>query len=439
MDYTKEFHMDQEEVLTTEVLEEFIQQHRTLVLRYEELDRMYRGEHPILGMEEKALFKPDNRLVVNYAKFIVDTFNGFFMGSPVKVTSESEEVSEYIRLIEKYNDIDDNNADLSKKCSIYGHAFELVFLDEEAQIGVTNIDPKECFIIYDNSIRERPLYGVRYRVDEESKIEGTISDTEKIRYFVIADDGLKYTEEKPNYFGDIPIIEYVENEERMGAFEPVETLINAYNKAISEKTNDVDYFADAYMKILGAMLDEETLQRIRDNRIINMAGQSDGNLVVEFMGKPNADETQENLLDRLEKLIFAISMVANITDETFGTASGIALKYKLLSMSNLANTKERKFAKGFNRRFQLISQVPNAKISPEDLWGIEYQFTRNMPNNLSEEAEQARALKGIVSDKTLLQALSIVQDVDAEVERLEEENAYVNPYIAEQVSADADE
>lgn len=439
MEYVKEFHLDEEIELTGELLEEFIQQHRTLVLRYEELDRMYRGEHPILRMEEKALFKPDNRLVVNYAKFIVDTFNGFFMGEPVKVTSESEVVSEYIRLIEKYNDIDDNNADLSKKCSIYGHAFELVFLDEEAQIGVTNIDPKECFIIYDNSIRERPLYGVRYRVDEERKIEGTISDPEKIRYFVIADDGLVFTDEKPNYFGDIPIIEYVENEERMGAFEPVETLINAYNKAISEKTNDVDYFADAYMKILGAMLDEETLQQIRDNRIINMAGQSDGNLVVEFMGKPNADETQENLLDRLEKLIFAISMVANITDETFGTASGIALKYKLLSMSNLANTKERKFVKGFNRRFQLISQVPNAKINPEDLWGIEYQFTRNMPNNLAEEAEQARALKGIVSDKTILQALSIVQDVGAEVERLEEENAYINPYIAERVSDDGEE
>ena len=221
MDYTKEFHMDEDTELTSELLEDFIQQHRTLVLRYEELDRMYRGEHPILKMEEKALFKPDNRLVVNYAKFIVDTFNGFFMGAPVKVTSDKEEVSEYIRLIEKYNDIDDNNADLSKKCSIYGHAFELVFLDEEAQIGVTNIDPKVCFIIYDNSIRERPLYGIRYRVDEESKIEGTISDPEKIHYFVIADDGLVFTDEKPNYFGDIPIIEYVENEERMGAFEPV--------------------------------------------------------------------------------------------------------------------------------------------------------------------------------------------------------------------------
>ena len=36
----------------------------------------------------------------------------------------------------------------------------------------------------------------------------------------------------------------------MGIFEPVLTMINAYNKAISEKANDVDYFADAYLKVL---------------------------------------------------------------------------------------------------------------------------------------------------------------------------------------------
>lgn len=34
-------------------------------------------------------------------------------------------------------------------------------------------------------------------------------------------------------------------------------------------------------------------------------------------------------------------MVANISDESFGTASGIALRYRLQAMDNLAKTKER--------------------------------------------------------------------------------------------------
>ena len=48
------------------------------------------------------------------------------------------------------------------------------------------------------------------------------------------------------------------------------TMINEYNEAISEKANDdVAYFADAYLKILGAKLTKEELASLRDNRIIN--------------------------------------------------------------------------------------------------------------------------------------------------------------------------
>ena len=46
-------------------------------------------------------------------------------------------------------------------------------------------------------------------------------------------------------------------------------MIDAYNKAISEKANDVDYFADAYLKVLGAKLGTNGVKQIRDNRIVN--------------------------------------------------------------------------------------------------------------------------------------------------------------------------
>ena len=141
---------------------------------------------------------------------------------------------------------------------------------------------------------------------------------------------------------EFPAVEYVENDERMGIYESVLPMIDAYNKAISEKANDVDYFADAYLKILGAKLKPEDLRELRRNRIINFEGEDAGELIVEFLQKPNGDATQENLINRLEKLIFQISMVANISDENFGTSSGIALKYKLQAMSNLALTKQRK-------------------------------------------------------------------------------------------------
>ena len=422
MYYEKAFYIEPEEEMTGEKLCGYITKHRSLVNRYHELKNLYVGDQDILYLAPKPTTKPDNRLVANFARYIVDTFNGYFIGSPVKTVSGDERVSDYIQMLERYNNIDDLNADLSKKCDIYGHAFELLYLDEMAQVGITQIAPSECILVRSTSIRETPLYGIRYTVTSGGRTIGTISDASVIRYFEIKGAEVTITGEKPNYFGAVPIIEYVENEERIGAFEWVEYLINAYNKAISEKANDVDYFADAYMKILGAKLDESVLSQIRDYRIINLEKTGgDGQLAVDFMQKPNADATQEHLLERIEKLIFNLSMVPYINDEKFGTASGIALQYKLQSMSNLAKTKERKFARGFNERYRLIANLPNPVIRSEDLVGIDYKFTRNIPANVRDEAETARSLQGIVSDETILENLSIVGDVKKELERREDE------------------
>ena len=130
--------------------------------------------------------------------------------------------------------------------------------------------------------------------------------------------GLHWLPEEENNHGfeGVPATEYRENEEEISIFEPVLTMINEYNEAVSEKANDVAYFADAYLKVLGAKVLPDNLQQIRDNRIINFEGLLDnGQLEVDFLQKPDGDTSQEHLLDRLEKLIFQISMVANISDE----------------------------------------------------------------------------------------------------------------------------
>lgn len=412
--------MEADQEMTMELLEKFIKKHQSDSKELQKKKKMYIGKHDILSQDAKEQFKPDNRLVVNFAKYIVDTLNGFFMGIPVKTTHDNQTVSDYIELVQKYNDQDDNNAELSKLCSLYGYAYELLYVDENAQVGITYIDPTEAFIIYDTSITRNPLYAVRYHVNKDKILEGSYSDSDNIYYFN-DDGGYNVFDEEGHYFGDVPLIEYVENEERQGAFDNVSTLINAYNKAISEKANDVDYYADAYLKILGATLDDETLTRLRDSRIINMAGEDTDKLIIEFLSKPSSDETQENLINRLEKLIFQISMVANINDENFGNSSGISLKYKLQSMLNLAATKERKFASGMNKRWKLISNLPNSKLSADDWLGIEYQFTRNIPANLLEETEIAKNMQGITSEETQLKVLSVVENVKDELERKQKE------------------
>jgi SPP1 family phage portal protein len=96
--------------------------------------------------------------------------------------------------------------------------------------------------------------------------------------------------------------------------------------------------------------------------------------------------------------------------------------YKIWSTSNLGKTKQRKFTSGMNRRYKLLFSHPLSKV-PKDAWvQLHYQFTPNIPANVKEETEIAKNLEGITSHATQLKVLSVVDNVQEELEKIEEEN-----------------
>lgn len=411
--------------VTAQIVTEVIRLHLSkLVPIYRENENLYLSDHKILHAIAKDAWKPDNRLVVNYAKYIVDMFNGYFIGIPATVSHDDQVISDYVNDFRKFNDMEDSESELSKLVDIFGHAFWYVYQDEDANTRVTYNSPMNMLIVHDNSVAERPKFAVRYMIDEETGA-GTgevVTDKETI-YFTMDNAGDVHFGERTNHiYSHLPIIEVIENEERRGIFESVKTLLNALNKAVSEKANDVDYFADAYLKIIGMELDDEVSSSIRDNRVFNLWGESGSQLDVDFLQKPNADQTQENLIVLLRDAIFNISMVANLSDKDFGNSSGTALAYKLQAMDNLAKSKDRKMQSGFNRLYEVVLSVPTTQV-PADAWPeLNYKFTRNVPKNTLEEAQIVSQLNGQVSDETKLSVLSIVQDPKEELERMEEES-----------------
>lgn len=127
------FMIAKETPLTLPLLQEFLDKHRSEVKnRYEKLKAAYESDHDILHMPDKPKYKPDNRIVVNFPKYIVDTMNGFFIGNPIKIVSDDESVSDFVEYLDQYNDQDDNNAELSKIMSIYGTGFEMYYTDENS-------------------------------------------------------------------------------------------------------------------------------------------------------------------------------------------------------------------------------------------------------------------------------------------------------------------
>ena len=412
--------------VTMTLVEDYIRQHEERFPRYLYLENLYKGFHDVYKQPEKPDWKPDNRLAVNFPRYITDTFLGFGYGVPIKKSHPDDTIAQAINDFERENEITDHEYELARKCCIYGHAFEYLYQDEEAKTKMTICTPMELFVVYDDTVKNRALFAVRYgyhstETDQSGQRYGEILTREEIIPF----EGSTAGEPMENPYGRLPCVEWMLNEDRMGLYEGVSGLVEAYNHTLGEKANDVDAFAEAYLAVLGAELDEDGIYKIRDNRVINLYGTDDAkDILVQFLQKPTADGTQENLLNRLETLIYQTSMVANISDESFGSAaSGVALAYKLQAMSNLALTFDRKIEKSLRKRYKLFCSL-STNVSDRDAWrDVDIRTTRNLPKNVAEEAQTAAQLEGIVSKETQLSVLSIVPDVKKELERMEQEGA----------------
>lgn len=181
------FRLPSEEELTDNKLNEFIAKHDAeCAFRFKHLKNAYETDYQIFHQKPKPDYKPDNRIAVNFAKYMVDTFNGYFIGNPIRISVDNDtndNIKKYVELLDQYNDQDDNNAELSKICCIYGKGYEMYYVDKLGNIGITYLTPFDAFMIYDDSVLCRELYFVRLYTDSNDVLHGSVSDDTKVRWF----------------------------------------------------------------------------------------------------------------------------------------------------------------------------------------------------------------------------------------------------------------
>ena len=386
--------------------------------------------------------KPNNKTANPYASYITDTLTGYFMGEPVSYNAEDKDMLEELNMIFEYNDEADENAELAKDASIYGVAFEeLYFSEDDKNVRFCRLDPKEVIPIYDKSIEKNLIAIIRYYndynflEDKKSFVVEVIDNIETVRYRANENfSNFQLIENYPHYFGMVPVATYENNEDRMGDFEKVLDLIDAYDKMESDSLNDFEYFVDAYLALYGFTADAEDIQQMKQNRVLLM----DEGTSAEWLIKSENDATTENMKNRLDKDIHKFAKCPNLTDEEFASnASGVAIKFKLLGTENLVSIKERKFKKGLQERLELISAINGLVRNGFDWRAIDIIFTRNIPSNDVEMANMVNTLSGIVSNETLLAQIPFVEDVESEVQRVKDqrnEEKLDNPFYAPGVS-----
>lgn len=419
------FRLSSAEDLTPEIIKKMINKFKLNELpRLAKLKNYYLNKTDILNRVQADSTKPNNKVVHPYAQYITDTLTGYFMGEPVSYSSDED--IEALKLLFEYNDEQNENMELAKNCSIYGKAWEYMYVDNDGSLRFTIMDSQEIIPIYGTTIDNDLVAVIRFYNDEDLAtdkdymIVEVYTDSQIMTYRTSQTvDNLDLISLVPHSFGTVPFVEYRNNDDMTGDFEGVMSLIDAYDTLVSDDLNDFEYFCDAYLALYGYTADAEDVKEMKENRVLLM----DEGTKAEWLVKSGDSAGVEQEKVRIENDIHKFSKTPNANDKEFSSnTSGVAMKYKLLGTENLGSIKERKFKKGLQRRLEMISNMFSLTKKPNFDWlGVEITFTRNLPVNELDTASLVRDLNGIVSKKTLVSQLSFVEDADAEVEQLKAE------------------
>lgn len=224
-------------------------------------------------------------------------------------------------------------------------------------------------------------------------------------------------EELVHGLGAVPFIPFYNNSARMGDLPLYRDLIDAYDKVVSGFANDMEDVQEVIfvIKNYGGEDKKEFLSDLKKSKVIKV----DGDGGVDTIRAEIPFEARNAFLERTRKQIFESGMGVDPDPANFGNASGVALKflYSLLEMKT--GQMETQFRKGFAELVRAICRV-SGFAEPKR---IIQTWTRNRIQNDTETAQIATQSVGILSEQTILANHPWVEDVSAEVEQLEEEEA----------------
>lgn len=443
--------------LSQTMIEELITEHHGRAIHLERLYDMYQADK--LEIQRRRFSDPtkiNNRLNNDFFAVIIDQVVGYMYGNAITYSVDGEAYNEsqyvvnddYLQKFIERNNLGDSDSELGKYVSIYGHAFRLCYVDRDGEYRVMNLKPTEVIALEEN---DELFYALRYYSTYDAKGNEIMrvewyDDTHITIYEQFMNKHgvkrFKLVSQEPHLFNYVPIIKFSNNAEELGDFEKVLPLIEAYDRLVSDVQNELEEFRQAYMVFDGgAVIDKETVLNARQSGAFSLPEGSKAYFLTKSMDS-NMIEKQRKTL---EENIYKFSKSVNMDDEKFSgsSQSGESRKWKLIDLENKAITKERKFTKGLQEMFKVLCSSFETRGIHLDYLDIYYTFNRNLPNDLSYIVDVANDLQGIVSQKTILELLPVVDNVEYEIEQIKEEkeanDIYANTFKQPQDLEDADE
>lgn len=426
-----------------------------------EMDYLYwyrRGLQPILSREKIVRPEINNRIVENHAAEIVAFKNGYFLTQPAFYISRVEDAntSNKVRRLNEYlylsgkQQADNLIVDWFHTVGI-GNAYVRSNDDPYIPYRAYALDPRTSFVAYSRAPGNEPVLGVNIAVIGEGtsgmadvvfdvftrkrifKISGGLT-SRIITGTPIVATAIQVLSESENVIGEIPIIEYQYENNRMGAFEGVIPLMDTINAIQSNRMDGIEQFIQSLMIFYNCQLGEDE----NGNQITPSYIRQAGAIFLKSIGMDKADlKILSEQLDQTQTQVFVdnlydkILTICGMPTTTKGGSStsdtGAAVLYRdgWYQADTFARNTEDLF-KVSNRKFdRVVMKILNSKTDLDlNLQDFELQFVRNETANILSKTQAAMNLKELGFSPELAFARSgVSNDPVSDVENSRE---YIN-------------
>lgn len=380
------------------------------------LMRYERGDQP-LNREKEIRPEIDIHAQENHAAEITSFKIGYEFGSPVtfvqraKVDAKSQnkeppdsgEKKDDIR-ISLLNEMmfEENkpakDVQLARNFKICGVGYRM-FRAKRNIYGTSVFDmaipnPMTTFVVYANDAYREPVLGVTYSITSDGR--RLIGAYTRESYFsleipMIGPVGTIY--EEPNLIGEIPIIEYVNDYDRMGCFERVIPIMDALNITNSDRVNDIAQYVQNILWMHNCQLDKEQKKVIQDGGVIITKSNGDGKEAkIAYVSAPLNQQETQTLVDYQYEQVLQISGTPGREKTSGGnTGSAILLSNGWQLAETQAKAMELVFSEAEKRSLMVVlaiirmcedKDLPDASMRDLRVSDILVKFSRNKTYDL---------------------------------------------------------
>lgn len=288
----------------------------------------YRGKQDVRCKVKQIRPEINNKITVNRANEIVNFKVSYLLGDPLQYVSRGsdENISEQINLLNEYMYSEDKaskDKEVAEWAHICGVGVRMVLPDKQGEedgspVCIYTLDPREAFNIYYSGVGNKRLAGVIREKDEDGNDRHVVYT--KDRYYVIQNDAIvNLPDEKymdglpgaPHALGSVPIIEYVHNEARMGAFEIVLPILNAINALESDRLDDIEQFVQSILVFINCELTKEQSESLRQNLGLMIKSDPSNPADVKRVEGQLSQDGAQTLVDDLYDTVLTITGMPN--------------------------------------------------------------------------------------------------------------------------------